>query len=81
MYSSFSLWTQASPSRGPALAFSRGMAARVFLVALSTILTCKDRLQLRLWMHALALSPKWSKGTRVGDLRVEKVQTSATISH
>merc|ERR1712002_636414 len=69
MYSSFSLWTQASPSRGPALAFSRGMAARVFLVALSTILTCKVRLQMRLWMQAGLLSKKVNQRSRVGDLR------------
>jgi len=38
VYSSFSLVTHCSPSRGPARVVQSGMAARVFLVASSTIL-------------------------------------------
>ena len=37
VYSSFSLITHCSPSRGPARVVHRGMAAKVFLVASSTI--------------------------------------------
>ena len=40
-YSSLSLSTHLSPSRGPALIERRGIAARVFFVASSTILTIK----------------------------------------
>ena len=52
-YSSFSLCTHRSPSRGPALVLSSGIAARAFLVPASTILVLQRPLTVEIRTNSL----------------------------